>query len=64
MHESELEPFECIVCGRKAKNKPLGGFVYLAGVKPIGAIACTGKCVAMALGRFAETGRCDEKGMS
>jgi hypothetical protein len=57
--EQTLAPPECIVCGRSMKNPPVDGFSYLSGAKPMGAVACVGKCTETAIGRWQRTGRVD-----
>lgn len=56
----EVAPPNCIVCG---KDKPEGesapGWTYIAGVDPIGSIACSPTCVAIAVKRHKRSGRVD-----
>lgn len=49
---------ECIVCGKKL---PTGGS-YLVNAVPMGALACVGRCVNLALDRHRRTGRVDARG--
>lgn len=60
MKLSAMAPSSCIVCGKPhpgGKNAP--GWIYLAGAKPLGAVACSAKCGSVAGERFARTGRVD-----
>jgi hypothetical protein len=60
MKPSNMAPSCCIVCGKPhpgGQNVP--GWVYLAGAKPLGAIACSAHCGSIAGQRFARTGRVD-----
>lgn len=57
---SDLAPAECVVCGLSMNGpSPPGGFVYLTGTTPLGAMACNGQCVKTAIDRWKRTGRCD-----
>jgi hypothetical protein len=56
----DVAPEDCIVCGEKnphIENAP--GWTYLAGAVPLGAVACSLSCTAIAIDRFKRTGRCD-----
>jgi predicted nucleic acid-binding Zn ribbon protein len=63
MAAPELAPNGCIVCKKPhpgGENVP--GWTYLAGAKPLGALACSPQCTLEALQRFQKTGRCDAAG--
>ena len=51
----ECAPEGCIVCGSMVGMKG----TYLAGAKPMGAVACLGKCTEVAIERHKKTGRVD-----
>lgn len=55
-----LAPEECIVC-HKPFSEQKGGWSYIAGADPPGAMACSAPCVKIAVDRWERTGRCDEK---
>lgn len=56
----ELAPECCIVCG-DARPDICGDGVwsYLIGATPVGALACSDKCLAIAIRRHSLTGRVD-----
>lgn len=56
----ELAPECCIVCFKDFSEKLNGAkFVYMAGSTPLGAMACEGECIGVAIGRWEQTGRVD-----
>jgi len=52
---------ECIVCGLKRPAGVKRWGMYLAGSTPLGAIACSPSCAAIAVDRMKETGRVDDR---
>jgi hypothetical protein len=64
--EPALAPEACIVCGKERPRFSLSEtntWVYLAGAKPLGSMACSPECAVVAVERFQSTGRCDARGM-
>ena len=57
----DIAPDACIVCN-KAMPRVMSnaGWVYLAGVVPVGAVACSAECVREAIDRELRTGRVDK----
>jgi hypothetical protein len=55
--EEDIAPDGCIICRKKTPSAE--GWTYLAGSKPMGAVACSSKCTQEAIERFNRTGRCD-----
>ncbi len=68
---SELAPHACIVCEKPAPTETHdptvregvhdapNGWTYLANAKPVGAMACSPECTAVAIDRHNKTGRVD-----
>ncbi|HYV99655.1 MAG TPA: hypothetical protein VE967_19505 [Gemmatimonadaceae bacterium] len=52
---------ECIVCGLKRQADVQRWGIYLAGSIPLGALACSPRCAALAVDRMKETGRVDDR---
>lgn len=57
--DPDRAPAACIVCARPFKDQPEGGFSYLSGSIPFGAMACVGACTAEAQRREFLFGRTD-----
>jgi hypothetical protein len=58
---TELAPEGCIICGKTKDTHPEIKLAYLAGVTPVGSMACIPKCVIKAINNFQKTGRTDGK---
>jgi hypothetical protein len=62
---NEMAPMACIVCNKAATDSLLAAkhsqWIYLAGVVPLGSLACSGECARVAIERFRFTGRTDAK---
>ena len=57
---TELAPECCIVCGiARPEVCDDSEWTYIAGARPVGSLACSNKCLTIAIQRHKRTGRVD-----
>jgi len=55
----EVAPAHCIVCLKHPSGPHGTGWTYISGAYPLGSMACSKKCLEIALHRYSVTGRTD-----
>ncbi len=59
-YQTRIAPNACIVCEKPAPaDAASSGWTYLANAKPVGALACSPECTAVAIDRHNKTGHVD-----